>query len=404
MKDKGFICTHVKKGCGYIQIQEENKSDNNVFFHMSQVIKPTWILNRIFHSVNLKGSYVLFDKKHNQEKNQLQANSIIVHPKPGELIYKWSVFEDYSKTISDLYEVALKEDWDLFQAENKSFNILSNYFRYTFYRLAIEEKILSQGRYAAFNTGLVDRRYIYIYALFEKNNVGATHDDPLPPWKFKSFCVEGEGDGKKILSQYFNPIPEVAQYFQNPADKIYDFLKEPSYDWDHIIVDGIRRGRYPMFFLEDNSPRSYQFPNIAQMTISDKLIFLEDFSEMVKNDDKLYRRFMIALEDAFKMTWNRLKWNWKTAIPQYYAPRDEISFLLPVSLSSGDDKEIVDISLVVAKTKVGTYQAHTVLPLAYAYSNARLVCRPLSDWLDLNKIKDDTLIQETADDQDDISS
>ncbi len=401
MKNKGFICTHVKKGCGYIQ--DRNQRESTIFFHISQVTQPTWLLNPIFHSINLKDSYVSYDIQYNQEKDQNQAHKIIIYPKAGDLIYKWSVFEDYSKTISDLSAFALTEDWDLFQSTNKSFNILNNYLRYTFYRLAIEGQILSQNRFAAFNTGLVDKRYIYIYALFEKNSViAADEDNPLPPWKFKSFCVEGEGDGKRILSQYFNPFPAVAQYFINPADKIYDFIKEPSYDWDHIIIDGIRRGRYPMFFLEENSPRSYQFPDIDQMTTLDKEKFFAEFSKMVKDDNKLYRRFMTALEDAFKMTWNRLKWNWKTAIPQYYAPRNEISFLLPVSLGSVDDKETVDISLVVAKTKVGTYQAHTVLPLAYAYSNARLVCRPLSDWLDLNKIKEDTLIQETADNQDDI--
>ena len=52
--------------------------------------------------------------------------------------------------------------------------------------------------------------------------------------------------------------------------------------------------------------------------------------------------------------------------------------LLPVCLLS-DDK--VDLALAVEKTASGSYLGHTMLPLDWAYKNARLVCRPDSDWL-----------------------
>jgi hypothetical protein len=74
----------------------------------------------------------------------------------------------------------------------------------------------------------------------------------------------------------------------------------------------------------------------------------------------------------------RIDWNFKTAIPIYFPTGNKMSLLLPLSLV---DDEKVDISLVVEKVASGNYLGHTILPLDWAYSNARLVCRPDSDWL-----------------------
>jgi hypothetical protein len=68
----------------------------------------------------------------------------------------------------------------------------------------------------------------------------------------------------------------------------------------------------------------------------------------------------------------------KTAIPLYFPKTDSISLLLPIALV---DDEVVDMALVTNKMNATTYYASTVLPLDMAYTNARLVCRPDSDWL-----------------------
>jgi hypothetical protein len=39
------------------------------------------------------------------------------------------------------------------------------------------------------------------------------------------------------------------------------------------------------------------------------------------------------------------------------------------------------LALVVERKQSGAYQGQTVLPLAMAYNNSRLVTRPDSDWL-----------------------
>lgn len=45
---------------------------------------------------------------------------------------------------------------------------------------------------------------------------------------------------------------------------------------------------------------------------------------------------------------------------------------------------------MVEKADSGKYLAHTILPLDWAYKNARMVCRPDSNWLIPNRIKVET--------------
>ena len=79
----------------------------------------------------------------------------------------------------------------------------------------------------------------------------------------------------------------------------------------------------------------------------------------------------------------RARWNFKTAVPIYNPRFNKMSLLLPLALLND---EVVDISLVVTKNASGSYQGRTVFPLTWAYRNARLVCRPDSDWLTPEKI------------------
>ena len=67
-----------------------------------------------------------------------------------------------------------------------------------------------------------------------------------------------------------------------------------------------------------------------------------------------------------------------------------MSLMLPLSL---EDDSHVDIVLVVELTPAGNYQGQTILTLQQAYVDARLLCRPNSEWLttaNLSNIKGDT--------------
>lgn len=69
--------------------------------------------------------------------------------------------------------------------------------------------------------------------------------------------------------------------------------------------------------------------------------------------------------------------NYKIAVPQYY--NGKIQLLLPLCLNDGVTP---DLALVVTKNDAGNfYQGHTCLTMDMAYSNARLIAKPESNWL-----------------------
>ena len=57
--------------------------------------------------------------------------------------------------------------------------------------------------------------------------------------------------------------------------------------------------------------------------------------------------------------------------------------LLPLALV---DEDTIDVALVLEATDSGAYIAHTILTLKMAYTNARLITRPDSDWLTAENI------------------
>jgi cold shock CspA family protein len=118
----------------------------------------------------------------------------------------WAYLGYIPDTLSRLKELALAERWT-FKNNNdaeRPYPILYSYLIHTFGRLALENKIIikEDPPIAAFNTGLVDRRYEPIYALFTPGNRASR-----TPWKFESFCVAGEGRDGQRLVRYFNPLP-----------------------------------------------------------------------------------------------------------------------------------------------------------------------------------------------------
>ncbi len=82
-----------------------------------------------------------------------------------------------------------------------------------------------------------------------------------------------------------------------------------------------------------------------------------------------------CLESADTQARRRVYRSYKTAIPQYY--QDEIQLLLPLCLAKPDR---ADLALVVSASG-STYRGETVLPLDWAYNNARLLTRPDTEWL-----------------------
>lgn len=298
-------------------------------------------------------------------------------------LMQWAWMSDFRQAVNDLKNIALKERW-FYKTQNPAFPfpILSKYLTYTFFRLSKEPgKIKMTDQYAAFNTGLVNNLYEPIYALFEKNRVQGRQE-----WYFHEFCISGVGKAGKILASNFNPLPERAHYFSNPSELIYDSnAPEPQLNWNHIILDNV--SRLPIDFLEENKPEGFLFRDTATMNTIERDQYYTDLASAIENDSKKFRAIKNRFSDSLDLALKRVQWNFKTAIPMYYPANNKMSLLLPLSLI---DDEIIDLALVTEKTQSGNYLGHTILPLDWAYSNARLVTRPDSDWLVADKIESDT--------------
>jgi len=298
----------------------------------------------------------------------------------SDVLFDWAYLGHLPDVLTSLKVKALDEDWWFKEGPRdpaRPFPILFSYLMNTFGRLGLEGKVITNDAVslAALNTGLVDYRYEPIYALFGR------HKGPQP-WRLLEFCIAGEHTSGQNLVRHFSPLPAGPHYFDNPADVMYDTRVgklEPF--WDHVIVDNI--DRYPTDFLRAHWPTGFQELETVHMGRPERRVYFDRLGEAIKADASRYRQIINRVKDAINLSIKRVSWNFKTAVPQYYPVVRQLQLLLPLCLIS-DDR--VDLALAVEKTPSGNYLGHTVLTLDWAYRNARLVCRPDSDWLDQKKI------------------
>lgn len=312
-------------------------------------------------------------------------------PKPKEVAgYGW----DYAINILAT-DRALEERWYYHAKDSITKPILKNYISYTFERLCHEdedelEKAEKQGRdpkrkilenegFSVWNTGLVNYLYEPIYAFFSRND--GRNPQIHQPWIFRAFATENSYQ-QGVLAQ-FPYKPARAEYYSDLSELFYDLKAGvPTYNRDHIFFDNI--DRLPLEFIKKDATNGFQFvePN-SNLTTWEKKEYKARLVNAIKQDidwfDSMNSRFKQAIERSLK----RVEWNYKTAIPTYYIEEREISILLPLSL---EGKGKINVALVCKhnykpEENINNYVGKTILTLEQAYSNARLITRPDSDWL-----------------------
>jgi hypothetical protein len=254
---------------------------------------------------------------------------------PNQQLFEFAFFPKYQDVLEFLAEnLADKEEWDFGKPQTKRYPILKNYLEHTFRKLKAESKIAftTDKKYACFNTGLVTPNLEEIFAFFEKNRNIANQ-----PYFFKAFHKKSNNE---LLFHFNQNLPDIADYFQNPADLIFNPRYDLIPDIDHIIQDN--RGRFPDFLKN-------------------------------QNEGEIRMRLQGAIEEAKK----KVKTNYKIAIPQYFNNR--IQLLLPLYLTPASP--FPDLALTVHKISNEAYTARTCLSIEMAYNNARLIVKPQSDWL-----------------------
>jgi hypothetical protein len=252
-------------------------------------------------------------------------------PWPEEL-YDLIFIPHINDRLDALAGLAEPEEWDYRRTETDHHKpILFNYLRYTYRQLAEEGKIAvaDDGAAISFNTGLVTPAQEPLFLYSVQNRL----QDCQQPWHFNAWRRQGEYDLTR-----FAALPEMAHYFSDPSQLVLDFRKELRVNVEHVISEN--RDRFPAPYA---TMAEYQ---------------LQTF-----------------LKGAIDNAKQRVRRNYKTAIPQYY--RGRIQLLLPLCLSRPD---VADLALVVDNHEA-FYRAATCLTLDMAYNNARQLARPDRDWL-----------------------
>lgn len=295
------------------------------------------------------------------------------------LLTQWANINQKS-AIETLKNMALSERWT-YSIENENYPnpILAKYLKWTFVKLMRENKILYSNEYAAFNTGLVDKFYKPIYAVFDKNKYNKQ------PWHFIDFCVAGSSTiAARRLTENFSQLPERASYIQNYDDVIYDTSLPVDVNWEHIILENIER--MPIELLRQVCLGTFDVLDPSQLSECDKSHYYKELRNVLEANPMRLSIISSMMSMAVETAKQKVAWNYKTAIPVYYPTDDSVHLILPLALNINEPDEI-SIALVMTKTPSGRYRAVTIFTLDMAYSNARLVTKPSSDWLIAESIK-----------------
>ena len=301
---------------------------------------------------------------------------------PGNAISLFAYVDDWNELLTELEKYLLSgENWDYSGTGIKSdLYILKQYLNYTFYCASNKGLVsISPNRdLAVFNTGLVNNVYEAIYFCFVPSEEGA-----IKKWQYKGFCTYGTGPLGKLLNSKMAEPPEKVQYFSSINDMLFDTTKTLNWDKEHILIENIER--LPIRFIEDQCD-SNDLDNIRKYINDIKRGARTGYSkeydkicQYIESNIRLKRKLINRLDDAVSLAVKRCEWNYKTAIPIFYHVTNGISLLLPLCLS--DDEQAADVALVVEKQESGNYQGQTILTLQMAYLDARLICRPNSEWL-----------------------
>ena len=244
--------------------------------------------------------------------------------------------EALQKKLLFLSNMAQEEKWDYKGTSDKQ--ILYNYLCYTYDRVKMENKVeITDDKSAmCFNTGLLTEHGADIYAYFTRNL--SSNKKEGQDWFLYGFKQRADSELRN-----FKHYPDIADYFTTPADFIYDKSMELMIDYDHII--------------DDNYDRFVAIGLIDKYMINGLLV------------------------NAVKKIVEKVKRNYKLAIPQYYTDKStnesKIQLLLPLFLQSRD---AADLALVVDKGEYN-YVGKTILTIEWAYVNSRRIVKPDVEWL-----------------------
>ncbi len=205
--------------------------------------------------------------------------------------WKNDIGETWESPFQKLSEKAKKEQWNFDKPEFKrpgvEFPIIASYLNYTFLRLQQQSKIKlsADETKACINTGLQTPEGKDLFATFYKNPNATERNQP-------NWTLFGYFDAYSDKVRDFEPLPDIATYIDDPSELVFDHRLELEIDFKHILTDNIDR-----------------------------------LPDVLKGNSALARN---AVEGAIRQLKERLKRNYKLAVPHWYNER--IQLLLPLRM------------------------------------------------------------------------
>lgn len=284
--------------------------------------------------------------------------------------------------IGHLAATARAERWYYGRIDPGTNPLLKNFLTLTFERLQYEDtvgrndpryepKILVEGRFATFNTGLCDPYNEPIYALFKQNE----RLSDSRPWTFMAFVGSRAMGQFDMTGKFGARLPQPAHYYNSTAELTFDVRRDIVVpNLDHYID---HCNRLPFDFLRYFGPQNFDYDR--QRTRE----FYEELAEAIKSDPFVLSRIRTQIESAIDEAKGLLRWNYRRAIPIYYPKAKSISLLLPLFLGNASKP---NVALVMSATPSGDYVATTIYTLGMAYAGARLLCGPENEWLKIGDV------------------
>lgn len=282
-------------------------------------------------------------------------------------IFEFALVTEWEKRLQVLAQTAEPERWSYLHVPSfRKLQVLDNYVRHTFTRAYDQQKLVEGDGMISFNTGLLTSGQEEIFAIFTV----AEHYDPTAPISEnnkKWFLKHWSRSGDRMLTDLVE-FPPLVEYWADQKDLIFDPKLEVQLNLDHIVRENLNR------FPEELGGRVNAKSVPTDLTAHEGDLDADPPEEM-EYEIPVPLATRNALEGAMKNSIRLAQRSYRVAVPQFY--RGKIQLLLPLYLRNSDRP---DLALTLERHG-GWYRAATVLYPDWAYSHARLLARPNSEWL-----------------------
>lgn len=272
-------------------------------------------------------------------------------------------------------------------------HILTQYLRFTYSKALIDKNIQvsKDNLLSIFNTGLVNEFYDDIYCVF-------TRPDTTQKWDFDCFCTQNDSNGINIIDK-FDFLPPKNKYIKSLDDVLFDSSIEITVNIEHILEQNLKRFdlsylKFLFYGRHEKLTKLFDKYDNNNNISNKKKIHHQIIDEILGSNTYLKAQIIADLNTAVQLVKKRCDWAYNTAIPIFYALDNKLSLVLPLSFSVDFNKKKQDMLALVVTKEINSagkpiYKGKTVLTLEQAYLDARLICKPNSDWLIIDSSPDE---------------